>query len=214
MGKIFIYLFDSLKALSLLGFLVSPTLVSAQFSSLSAPVKKWALLHPFAAIKVKKIQDQCSILYDQKQIRQELDSFSSGGKLDAYRHVFNMAAFSQKLKTGKIRKLGIAHEKGNYRQFKKSELEEGEKPDSLASVMDLRNNELGLSIGCNFPYLSLDSLSRLVISEINNGKAWVFLRNNKGHYLDCNRQKIDPARYRHQWYVPKCLVRSDTDYKP
>ena len=80
-----------------------------------------------------------------------------------------MAAFAQKIKIKKLKKLGIAHEKGNYRQFKKYQNEEGERPDSLSNVMDLKNNDLGLKIGSENKKISLADLKELVINEIKNG---------------------------------------------
>jgi hypothetical protein len=212
--KILISFFDAPKALIGLSFLVTSYVCNAQFFSLSAAEKKWALFHPFAAMKVKKIQDECLKNYDQHELRQLLDSFPAGGKLDAFRHVYSMAAFSQKIKTKKIRKLGEAHEKGNYRQFKKHQLEEGEKPDSLSSVMDLKNNELGISIGCNNRSLDLRALGQKVISSINDGKALVFKRNSRGEYLDCENKPVDLKKYTASWAVPKCLVPSDQSYMP
>jgi hypothetical protein len=207
--KILINIFVRRKALAGVVFMGMPFFCDAQFFALSAPEKKWALFHPFAAMKVKKIQDECVKNYDQRELRQSLDSFPAGGKLDAFRHVYSMAAFSQKIRTGKIRRLGEAHEKGNYRQFKKQQLEEGEKPDSLSSVMDLKNNDLGITIGCNNRSLDLRALGQLVIGAIDEGKALVFKRNNRGEYLDCENKPVDPKKYARRWYVPKCLVRSD-----
>ncbi|MGZ4100232.1 MAG: DUF6973 domain-containing protein, partial [Bacteroidia bacterium] len=103
----------------------------------------WAFSHPIAAIKVKHISKTCYAVYKHDlTIREQLDTFSNGGKLDAFRHVFFMAAFAQKVKTKKLRKLGIAHEKGNYQAFLHSKKEEGEIADSISTVMDLQNNEV------------------------------------------------------------------------
>ena len=85
----------------------------------------WSLWHPFAALKVRKIHKKVSLLFNESNNKLLLDSYSTGGKLDAFRHVFFMSAFAQKIKTKKLRKLGIAHEKGNYRQFLKNQNENG-----------------------------------------------------------------------------------------
>lgn len=191
-------------------FLVCALCGSAQFSALSGPEKRWAVLHPFAAMKVRRIQHECDKIYDKKEVREKLDTFSAGGKLDAYRHTFYMAAFSQRVRTPKVRKLGIAHEKGNYDQFLRHQLEENELPDSLSSVMDLLNNELGIAIGCNNRDLALTELSALCITEINSGRAYVFKRDPRGQYTDCSGSPIDLAAHRKRWYIPKCLVRSNS----
>lgn len=136
-----------------------------------------------------------------------LDQFSIGGKLDAFRHTFYMAAFAQKVKPAKLRKLGEAHEKTNYRQFKKSKTENGEIPDSLSSVMDLKNNELGLSIGCSNRNADLLTLKEMVIANINSGAAFKMRRNHRGRYLTCDGNEIVLNGKR--WNIPKCLVASD-----
>jgi hypothetical protein len=117
--------------------------------------------------------------------------------------------FHRKLKSGKIRKLGVAHEKQNYRQFLKNKPEEGERPDSLASVMDLVNNELGFAIGCNFRNLNLSDLREKVTEAITLGKAVILKRDQSGQYVDCSGQPINPVLYQNKWYVPKCLVNSN-----
>ncbi|MDP1800605.1 MAG: hypothetical protein Q8L81_04590 [Bacteroidota bacterium] len=167
----------------------------------------WSVWHPFAALKVKKIHKKVSIVYNANNTKLLLDGYTTGGRLDAFRHAFFMAAFAQKIKIKKLRKLGIAHEKGNYRQFLKRQSENGELPDSLGSVMDLANNELGFKIGSENKKKTLEELKGEVIKEINNGKALVMKRAN-GSYVDCNNKIIDSLSYKGKWFVPKCLVPS------
>jgi hypothetical protein len=193
---------------SLLSFVsLSQTLKLARYEWL------WAIGHPVAAFKVNKITKKCRVAVDPKQVSLQLDSFISGGKADAFRHTFFMAAYAQKIKVTKLRKLGRAHEKANYRQFLRSKNEYGELPDSLATVMDLNNNELGFQLGSENTGLSLQELSRLVITEIKNGKAWIMRRNIHGAYLDCSNKIIDLQHYAKRWSVPKCLVNSNMTYK-
>ncbi|MDP3557845.1 MAG: hypothetical protein Q8T03_10755 [Bacteroidota bacterium] len=175
--------------------------------------KIWAFKHPFSAVKIKKLYRQVSPIYKQSLNKLLLDSFNNGGKLDAFRHTYFMAAFAQKVKVKKLRELGIAHEKGNQKQFIKQQTEEGELADSLSNVMDLNNNELGYKIGKENKNLSLEELRQLIIKEINEGKALIMKRNKSGNYLDCNNNIIDLKLYLHKWYVPKCLVSSDYIYK-
>src|SRR4051812_13665915 len=96
-SKIFIAFFATLSFLS-----------AAQSPQLSSYEVKWAAGHPFAALKVKKISKRCNAWYLSGNVKQQLDSFASGGQLDAYRHAFYMAAYAQKIKIKKIRKLGRA----------------------------------------------------------------------------------------------------------
>ena len=186
--------------------------LKAQLPQASKHERKWAYLHPFAALKVKKISRVCQHFYLSGDLKFKLDSFTNGGKLDAYRHIFFMACFAQKVKASKITKLGIAHEKANYQQFKKHTFEFGEIPDSLSTIMDLRNNELGVKIGMNQKKLSHKNLDLLVIETIKNGEAYIIKRNSSGVYLNCENQAIDLNNYQGKWSIPKCLVKSNFVY--
>ena len=181
---------------------------SQSFRSLSHYEKCWVITHPFAALKVKKISKKCYAVYNRQDTKIQLDTFSNGGQLDAFRHSFFMAAYAQKVKAKKLRKLGIAHEKANYKQFLNSEFEEGEIPDSLSTVMDLKNNETGLNLGKAHKKETLDTLKKIVIMEIKNGNMVIMKRDKSGAYLDCNGYNISLREQPKQWQVPKCLVSS------
>ncbi len=145
-------------------------------------------------------------LYEEVKKNNLLDTYENGGKLDAFRHTFFMAAFTQKIKTKKIRKLGIAHEKGNYAHFLKNIKEDGELADSLSSVMDLQNNELGFKIGSANKRKDLRDLKDLMIEEIKKGEAVYFKRNSSGQNLNCNGELILMENYKNKWFIPKCLM--------
>ncbi|MBL7917268.1 MAG: hypothetical protein JNM96_02655, partial [Bacteroidia bacterium] len=167
----------------------------------------WAFAHPFAACKVKKIHKKLKPFYNESELKMSLDSFSQGGKLDAYRHVFYMAAFAQKIKAKKIIKLGKAHEKTNYRQFKKGKGKNTILPDSLSSIMDLWNNEIGVTLARDNKELSYEELKHKVIKLINENKAFYFLRDANGNFLDCDGKTIiDLKKYQDKWYIPKCML--------
>ncbi|HWY12948.1 MAG TPA: hypothetical protein VN026_16555 [Bacteroidia bacterium] len=182
---------------------------SQKFSSRSQHEKYWALFHPCAAIKVKKIYKKCLPLYEELKKTNALDTFQSGGKLDAFRHTFFMAAFSQTVKINKIRKLGIAHENGNYRHFLNGINEQGELPDSLAGEMDLLNNELGLKIGSQNKKKDLRDLRDIVTEEIKKGSAVYLKRNLKGQYQTCAGEIIELKDYKMKWFIPKCLIKTN-----
>ncbi len=171
----------------------------------------WALVHPFAAIKIKAISRQCDIIYRQNSQNPQVDDYASGGRKDAYRHVFYMAAFAQKLRTSRVLKLGRAHEKTNYRQFKKRKLEQGELADSMLCVMDLKNNDLGCQLGKQNPNLSLEQLNELSLKTIVEGKAVILKRNKKGQYLNCSNNPITEGSEK-KWASDKCLVPSNYNY--
>ncbi len=183
--------------------------VAQRFSNLSSYEKRWSFTHPFAALKMKKIYKKSWGVYQNMKQNKEPDSFESGGKLDAYRHILFMAAFCQKIRPKKVRKLGKAHEKGNYSMFLKKQSELNERPDSLSTVMDLYNNEVGIKLGCDNKKMGIEDLSKLVVSEIKNGKALYFKRNSNGEYLNCVGEIISFSNYINKWYVPKCLITSD-----
>ncbi len=189
-------------------FLVCNTLVFAQTHKLYAQEKRWAIVHPFAALKVNRIQKKCYQIYNQPSLKTKLDDYSNGGELHAFRHLFFMSALAQKIKPKKLRKLGLAHEKGNYKQFLRSVLEEKEIPDSLSSVMDLKNNELGFVLGKKNKSIALNELCVIAISEIKTGNAFIMKRNSHGNYLDCMDNVIDLSRYQKSWNIPKCLIKS------
>lgn len=181
-------------------------ITAQKFNHRSKHEKHWALSHPFAALKTRKIYKKCIPYYEEVKKSNTLDAFENGGKLDAFRHTFFMAAFAQKIKAKKLRKLGIAHEKGNYNSFLKGIMEDGELADSLSSVMDLQNNELGFKIGDANKKKSLKDLKDLVTGEIKKGEALYFKRNNSGQYLNCTNEEIDLENYKNKWFIPKCLI--------
>jgi hypothetical protein len=57
---------------------------------------QWAFFHPFSALQVKRITGKCDVLYQAYKKRAEPDAFENGGRLDAFRHCFYMAAYAQK----------------------------------------------------------------------------------------------------------------------
>ncbi|MBC7865429.1 MAG: hypothetical protein IAF38_20810 [Bacteroidia bacterium] len=141
-----------------------------------------------------------------------LDELENGGKLDAFRHVFTMSLLTQKIKSKKIRKLGIAHEKGNYLQFKNGKFEDGELPDSVGTEMDLRNNEIGIKLGSENKKLNSDSIIQLVLLEIKNGNCWVvrmYPHKNVRIYYTCDGHRIPSEDLKGKWRNSKCLVKSN-----
>jgi hypothetical protein len=165
----------------------------------------WAVAHPFAALKVKKVYAKATKLFDQNELKVKLDGYSSGGKLDAFRHVYYFAAFAQKIKPKKVLKLGRAHEKTNYLDFKRGKLEDELTADSLSCVMDLLNNEVGVKLGRANKNLSLEELKQNVIDLVNKEDAYIILRDKEGRFIDCHNHVLDMSKYKGKWYVPKCI---------
>jgi len=196
--------------LLVLFFTISAPAQTKSFHNLSKYEKCWAIWHPFAAKKIKKHQGEMYTVYKEVKQQRLLDTFENGGKLDAFRHTFAMAYFSKYVKASKLRKLGKAHEKANHWQFLHSlPDEDGELSDSLSSVMDLKNNDIALSLSKEVKNLSTEEIKQKVISLIKNGGVFIMKRNVQGKYLDCTNNIIPTEKIKSIWNTPKCLVKSN-----
>ncbi len=170
---------------------------------------RWALRHPFAAIKINHHLKKAMTIYREVKDTKQLDEVESGGTLDAFRHSFTMAYLAQRINPKKLKKLGVAHEKGNKRQFEKNMNENGERADSLACEMDLRNNELGFLIGFNNKSLTIDELKTEILTQIKQGNAWILKKNSQNKYVSCNNEEVLIDNFKNQWFLPKCLIKSN-----
>ena len=169
----------------------------------------WAILHPVAAKRVQKHLIEAMDVYKEVKNSKQLDAFESGGTLDAFRHAFTMAYLARYVNVSSLRKLGQAHEKGNEIFFYKNHQEFGERADSLACLMDLRNNELGFEIGKKSKNASKEDLKNLIIEQINQGNAWKLKKNSQNQYISCQNEPILIENYKGKWFLPKCLVKSN-----
>lgn len=192
-----------------LALVISARAQTKTFFNISKYERRWALFHPFAARKIKKHQQEMYAVYHEVKKSKVLDAYASGGRLDAFRHVFAMAYFVRFVKPHKLRKLGRAHERDNHLHFRKGILEEGELPDSIATVMDLQNNEIGITLGCENGKLSIEELKLKAIDKIKAGGAFILLRDSTGRYMDCSGRVIDPEELKGAWRTPRCLATSD-----
>jgi hypothetical protein len=176
--------------------------------AISRPEFFWVLTHPFVAKKSLRVSQE--VLRTTLQLKKEksLDTLISGGNLDAFKHTYWMACLSAKIGIRKALKLGKAHEKGNYLQYKKHKKEEGQVPDSVSSVMDLWNNVLGAEIYLVNKTKNTDTLKTKVLEAIKIGKAKVIKTNANHQFLDCENKIIDMQAYQGKWNVPKCLINS------
>jgi hypothetical protein len=198
-----LYILASLLPISILA-------QTKSFHNLSKYEKYWAIWHPFASVKLKNHQAEMYAVYKEVKQQKQLDTFENGGKLDAFRHTFAMAYFSKFVKAKKLRKLGRAHEKANYQQFLNHLLDEdGELSDSLSSVMDLKNNDIALSLANEVKKLSVEEIKQKIIGLIKAGCVFIIKRNAQGLYVNCNNQIIPSEKLKGIWNVPKCLIKSD-----
>jgi hypothetical protein len=146
-------------------------------SSLSRPEKWWAVTHIFVAFKAKKISSYSLYLTDSLKQDSNLDGDASGGQVDAFRHAVWMALLTKNMRWKKAWRLGKAHEKGNYLQYKKGKLEDGFPPDKVSSDMDFWNNDVGISITKNNKTLSDSAIVSTVIEKILSGEMKIIYKN-------------------------------------
>lgn len=186
--------------------LVSQESVCKSFKKLSCPEKSWVVFHPFVAKKALNISlesRKVTVIIKQQQL---LKGEGNGDQLDAFRHTYWMALLSLEIGAKKAKKLGVAHEKGNYRQFKKGKTEDGALPDKIASEMDLQNNDLGIALAKTE---SPEKLKELVAEKIKSGEAKIVKKDQSGNFLDANGQIIPIEELKGKWENRKVLVNSD-----
>lgn len=181
------------------------------FFKLSPPKRTWVLFHPFKAKKALQVSKEAQQLSDSIKKTSLFDGDASGGQVDAFRHAYWMARLKDEIGLSAARSLGKAHEKENYRSFKKGTLEDGVLPDYASSEMDLWNNEIGLNLVDKRTKLSKNALLYRVINAIKLGKMRVLKKDTKGRFLDCNGEVIPQETLQGKWKNNKCLVPSNTN---
>ena len=162
----------------------------------------WGITHPFIALKVKRLTKEALSTTDSLQKYNVLFD-KSGGQLDAFKHSYWMALLSQEIKIKKARRIGIIHEKVNYKSFKRNHSVQ----DSAASEMDLLNNEVGIALGSNNKSLSKKELTSLTINYIKLGKMYIIKKDDKGNCLDKDNKIIDLSVEK-EWDKRKCIIGS------
>ena len=176
------------------------------FFELSSPERCWVICHPFKAKKALKISNETLIVTDSIANVKRLDKDLNGSRIDAFKHSYWMARLTQDIGKKKALKLGKAHEKGNYRTFKKNQLEDGFHPDKPSSEMDLFNNEIGAQVGSERPDYQKDELIELIITEIDQGKMKVLKKDPSGNFLSCDGLIIPDETLFGKWDNNKCLI--------
>lgn len=187
----------------------SVTLFSqSSFRKLSRPEKWWVLTHPIKAKKALVVTQKVQMAVDSVRKNGSIGNEENGGKLDAFKHAYWMAALTCKIGPKQALKLGKAHEKGNYLQFKKQLLEDKSIPDSVSSFMDLRNNAFGVSIAENNRNSSALMLQKKIMDGFANGQLFVLKKDEDGNFLTCDGRVIHLDEWKGKWNVPKCAVPS------
>jgi len=182
---------------------------SPSFKKLSCPEKRWVLFHPFAAKKAYRISVEARNISKQMEKDSLLDHDADGGQVDAFRHAFWMGRLAQEMCWRKVKRLGKAHERGNYLDFKKQRAGEEIFTDSIASAMDLFNNDVGIETGRKNKSLSEEEMKKLIVKKVLDGEMKIILKDVHGNSLDCEKKIVDLKMYSGKWNIPRCLKRSN-----
>ncbi len=187
----------------------SPKL-SQSFKKVSTAEKTWVFFHPFKAKRAFLISKEAEKIKDSIAFTGSIGKDNNGGQLDAFKHSFWIASLSQKIGKKAALSLGKAHEKGNYKTYKKRQLEDGYVPDKASSTMDLFNNNIGATIGNANKNASKKDLAQYILDALKNGELRILSKDSLGNFLDCKRQVIPKDSLRHRWNTKKCLAPSDS----
>ena len=139
-----------------------------KFRVLSCPEKWWVVTHPFVAKKAHKITLEVRKTVEGLKNDTILKGIGNGLQIDAFRHAYWMALLTREIGWRRSNKLGKAHEKGNYKTYKKGEVEDGVLPDKISSEMDLHNNGVGIDIGKK---INVENLKNEVIQAVKLGRC-------------------------------------------
>jgi hypothetical protein len=178
------------------------------FWKLSGPERCWVIGHLWVSGKAQRISTRAVALADSMSRTASLDGLPEGGTSDAFRHGIWMALLGQEIGTRKAEKLGQAHEKGNYRNWKRGRLEDGAFVDSTSRAMDLWNNDRGLAIAERLPGAGEAALITAILRDMEAGLFRVVSRDRRGRNLDAQRNIIPPRELNGKWETRRCLVPS------
>lgn len=180
------------------------------YRELTSPEKCWVIFHPFSAKKAYNISVEVQTLCKDYEQEGVLDGDLSGGRLDAFKHAYWMARLTLELNHRKARSLGKAHEKGNYKTFKKAKRKRNQTTHDRTSMeMDMWNNEVGIEIGKAFPDANNDELIRVIMTAILDGRMKIIRKGPQGGFLDQEGNLIDPSKLQGKWENEKMLVPSN-----
>ncbi|MBL7888930.1 MAG: hypothetical protein JNL24_05225 [Bacteroidia bacterium] len=167
------------------------------------------MLHPFVAKKAFKITQRVMNDVDSLKNTGTIGKDNNGGKLDAFKHAYWMISLSFSIGKKKALKLGIAHEKGNYIQWKKKLLEDSLLPDSISSEMDKKNNAIGVQLSKECKHLHFKGeIFDIVMNALKTGRLVIIKKDDKGNYLTCDGVVLSMSDWKGKWSIPKCIVPS------
>ena len=73
-------------------------------------------------------------------------------------------------------------------------------------IINLNENKLGI-------INKSKKIENLLKTDDIEKNSEIVKRNNKGQYLTCDDKIIDVSNYKGKWTIPKCLVKSNYNYK-
>jgi hypothetical protein len=179
------------------------------FWKLSAPNKKWVVIHLFKAKKASEISFEATRVSDSIAKTDLLDKDKAGGQVDAFRHAYWMARLQQEIGKRAAFSLGKAHEKDNYITFKKNLTENGIVPDNASKEMDLFNNNVGFRYSEKGILTSKNELILRIVNAIQMGDLKVIKKDSAGNFLTCDGVLIPSEELLHSWQNRKCLIPSN-----
>lgn len=202
------------KRASIIVILFLSSQLSAQsnwkkFWKQSAPHKMWVVFHPCKAKKASEISFEAIRVSDSIAKTDLLDKDMAGGQADAFRHAYWMARLQQEIGKCAAFSLGKAHEKDNYRTFKKNQTENGIVPDNASKEMDLFNNHVGFRFTQKGVSVAQNELTHKIVTAILMGDLKVIKKDTLGNFLTCDGKIIPSEELLHSWQNRKCLIPSN-----
>lgn len=179
-----------------------------KFWKLSTTHQIWVVTHPFKAKKASEISMEATKVSDSVAKTDLLDKDIAGGQVDAFRHAYWTARLQQEIGKRAAISLGKAHEKDNYRTFKKNRTEDGILPDQASKEMDLFNNSIGLRFTKKGIPASKNELTQNIVDAILIGDLKVIKKDSAGNYLTCDGALIPSAALGNSWQNKKCVIPS------
>jgi len=179
------------------------------FRNTKFPEKWWFISHPLVAPKAIKITRLARSIANDKITDPDLDGDYAGGQVDAFRHALWMALLTKEIGKKKALSLGVAHEKSNKIEYKRSNLEEGIIPDLISTEMDLYNNERGAAIGEQAKFLTTEQIVELVKLAVLDGRLKKIRKNKKGEFLNDNGELIPETEWKGKWENTKVLIQTN-----
>lgn len=185
----------------------------AGFRQLSRAEKCWVMLHPFIAKKTWKISLRTKEIVNEIKNDSLLDGDAAGGQVDAFRHALWMASLCREISWRKAYRLGKAHERGNYAEFKNGKTEDGFLPDKASTEMDLFNNNYGILTGRRLKKIPEEELIVLLKNSILGGELKIIKKDSVGNSLNEEGEIIPENEWNGKWENKRALVRSDFNMK-